>query len=84
MMKYLPILHVKIVLSLSSFIGIVDGLQSSSLTINVQLGLSQDFDWASQEHLFSSYSATPEWLYLFIQIIVLMKCESLSQFQIHG
>ena len=52
--KYLIILHVKIALVLPSLTGIVDGLQSSS----------QDLDWATQEHLFSSDSAAPVWLYL--------------------
>ena len=62
MVKSLPIRHVKIVLVVESLMGIADGLQSSNLTINVQLGSSQDYDWATQEHLFSSYSAAPVWL----------------------
>ena len=62
MVKSLPILHVKIALVRPSLTGIVDGLQSSSLAINVNLGSSQDFDWATQEHLFSYYLATPVWL----------------------
>ena len=56
------ILHVEIALVLPSLMGIVGGLQSSSLAINVKLGSSQDFDKATQEHSFSSYSATPVWL----------------------
>ena len=48
----------------AKFLEIVDGLKSSSLAINVQLSSSQDFDWATEEHLFSSYSATPVWLWL--------------------
>ena len=62
MVKSLPILHMKIALVLPSLMGIVDGLRSSSVDINVQLGSSQDFDYATQEHLFSSYSATPVWV----------------------
>ena len=50
MVKSLLILHVKISLVLPSLMGIIDGLQSSHFAINVQLGLSQDFDWAAQEH----------------------------------
>ena len=53
MVKSLPILHVKIALVLPSLMGIVDGLQSSSVTMNVKLGSRLDFDWATQEHLFS-------------------------------
>ena len=52
MVKSLPILHVKIALVLPSLMRIVDGLQSSSLTMNVQLGSSEDFDWDTEEHLF--------------------------------
>ena len=62
--KPLPILQVKIVFVLPSLMGIVDGPRSSSLAINVPLGSSQDFDWATQEYLFSSYSATPVWICL--------------------
>ena len=62
MVKFLSILHVKIALVLPSLMGIVDGLQSSSLTKNVQLGSSQDFHWTTQEHLFTSYSGTQVWL----------------------
>ena len=76
MVKSLPVIHVKIALVLQNFMGIVNGLQSSSLTINVQLCSSQDFDWATQELLFSPHSATP--------VYVLLKCESPTQFQIHG
>ena len=53
MVKALPILHVKIAPVLPSLMGIVDGLRSSNLTINVHLGSSQDFNWATQEHLLS-------------------------------
>ena len=42
---------VKIALVLTSLMEVVDGLQYSSLTINVQLGSSQDIHWATQEHL---------------------------------
>ena len=45
MVKSLPILHVKIALVLPSLMVIVDGLKSSSLAMNVQLGSSQDFGW---------------------------------------
>ena len=44
MVKSLPILHVKIALVLPSLMGIVNGLQSSSLARNVNLGSSQDFE----------------------------------------
>ena len=64
MVTSLPILHVKIALVQPSLMEIVEGLRSSSLTINVKLGSSQDFDWATQEHIFSSYSDTPVWLEL--------------------
>ena len=64
MVKSLPIPHVKIALVLPSLMGIVDRLQSSCLVVNVQLGSSQDLDWITEEHLFSSYSATSVWLYL--------------------
>ena len=84
MVKSLLILHVKIALVLPSLMGIVDGPQSSSLAmLNVQLGSSQDFDRATQEHflliqpLLCGFSSV-------LQIIVLMKCESPTQFQIHG
>ena len=66
MVKSLSILHVKIARVLPSLMGIIDdGLQSSSIAVNVSLDSSQDFDWANQEHLFSSYSATPVWFLCF-------------------
>ena len=52
MVKFLPILHVKIARVLQSLMGIVDGMQSASLAINAQLGSSHDFDCATQEHFF--------------------------------
>ena len=49
MVKSLPILHVKIALVLPSLMEIVvDGLQSSNLAINVKMGSSCGFDWATQ------------------------------------
>ena len=60
MVKSLPILNMKIALVLSSLMGFVDGLQSSSLAINIQLGSNQGFDWETQEHLLSGV------IYLFI------------------